>query len=771
METRDLFFKIIVLYFGCLGISFLAYSQTTNDTFLYESHKAPESPAVIDLTDGYKIIVENNLHTITDENGRHVTAVGYQQVGWVNGSYTPVNGYIGYKNNDLWGLLHLKSTKVTSANYTSVIPYGENLVVASKRGVKTVQRSYGVINTNEKVVISFKYNFLTPAGVRLIAAKPVDNKNKYGLISKKEGVIIPFVYDKISALAGGQLSVVNNENKTALFSNDGIQLTPFAYDSILVLDKNLHLIDKNGKKGVIDTHGKVLVNPTYKKIARKEDGNLRGLPFSGWDLLTAENQLLQHLAYDTLKAINRSLLKATVGQYEYIIDHRDHPVTQLGKRKFGEFRNGFATFKEEGKYGAIANYSEIVIPAIYDSIIQYRDFFVTRRQVSQDNEWAIFNSKGQKINKISYDQIGEWSDGYFSVKKNGVWGFVNEYGHEVIKAKYDAVFNFNEGIAVVHHKKKHAVIDKFGRYIVPPNFHRVEIINPNVFVVKSHFNFAIYKRGVGGIYQGYYPLYGENGFIIEKTNSGKVGLFDPRGQRILTSEYDDIKVAVGGRLHVFGKDGKKGLLNRAGGILIGLEEGLEEVQLASEDFIGVRINKKYGFIDFNGKLRVANRYDSIGEFSESMAPINLLGRWGYIDKIERLKIQPKYQKAGSFKNETAVVGKNNRYGIINKSGQELVKVTYDKIARNSFGNYLTYLRNKAGLVSNNGYEVIFPKYESVTDLGNGYFIVGNYGKFGLINEKGAGTIPVKYKKLQYDKASDLFFGLKAVDWENVTINE
>ena len=748
---------------------FSANSQTINDTYLYESHSESARSSTIDLPDGFQIVIKDNLYTIIDQNKKGINAVPYKKVGWTDNSYDFVNGYIGYQNNDLWGLFHLKSSKTTSPNYTSVVPYEENLIVASKRGENTIQRSYGVINTSEKVIVPFNYNFLAPAGVRLIAMKPVDNQNRYGLISKKEGTIIPFIHNKISALPGGQLSVVNNENKTALFSNEGVQLTPFEFDSLSPLDHNLHLIDKNGKKGAINTKGKVVINPGYKKITKSPEGILKGLPFSSWHLLTARNQLLQNLEYDTIALINKSLLKATIGQYEYLIDIKDHPVTKLEKRKFGLFENGYSTFKEDGKYGAIANYGELIIPAVYDSIVHYQGFFVTRKQVSRNHEWSIFNGDGIKANKISYDQIGEWGDGYFSVKKNGVWGFVNEYGHEVIKAKFDSVFSFHEGVAMVYHKNKYAVIDKFGRYVVPLNYHMVEIINSNIFLVKSHFNFAIYKRGKGEIYQTYYRLYEDNGFIVEKTNSDKVGLFDPNGQRILTTEYDHIKVAMADRLHVFGKDGKIGLLNRSGGILLGLEDGLKEVKFVNEGFIGVRINKKYGFIDFNGKLRIANRYDSIGTFSESMAAINLLGKWGYIDLIERFKIQPKYQTAGSFKNETAIIGKKNRYGIIDKDGQEVVRASYEKITRNQFGNYLTHSGKKLGLVKKDGFEIFFPKYESVTDLGNGYIIVGNRGKFGLLNEKGTSTIPMKYEKLQYDVNGGLYFGLKAAGWENINI--
>lgn len=759
----------ILSHLVCFGLFFSANSQSITNPVLYGSPSPPVGNQVINLQDGYKIVPEDNLYRIVNPKGKAITSEAFTQVGWADHSYTLVNGHIGYKNNDLWGLLHLKSKKTTFPNYTSIVPHGENTIIASKREQNTVRRTYGLITPSEKVIISFKYNLLEPAGEQLIAAKYVDNQNKYGLINKKDDVIIPFIYSKMIWLSGNQLAVVNDQNRTALFSNTGVQLTPFEFDSIVNLNDKWHLIDKKGKKGILSWEGKVVISPKYKKITKNSKGSLKGLPFPSWDLLNAENKLAKNLAYDTVVSVNKSLLKAAIGPYEYLIDLKENPVTEFVKRKFGTFHNGRSTFEEGGKYGAIGNYNELIIPAIYDSIIQYADFFVTRKQVSQNHQWSVFDADGNKINKISYDQIGPLSDGYFSVKKNGVWGFINEYGHEVIKARFDSVHCFSHGLAKVFHKNKYAVIDKFGRYVVPMDFEQIEIINQNIFVVKSYFNFAIYARDRGEIYQSYYPLYAENGFIVEKTNSGKLGLFNPEGQRILTTTHDYLKIGFAGKLHIIGKDGKIGLLNRQGGILLGLEDELEEVGLESEGFIGVRINKKYGFIDFNAKLRVANRYDSIAAFSESMAPIYLLGKWGYINKLERLKIQPKYHRAGNFKNETAIVGRGNQYGIIDKSGQELVKIGYDKIIRNQFDNYLTFSGKKIGLVKKDGYEVIYPKYESINDLGDGNIIIGNHGKFGLVNEQGISTIPMMYDKLVFDREIGLYFGLKKPKWENINI--
>ena len=92
--------------------------------------------------------------------------------------------------------------------------------------------------------------------------------------------------------------------------------------------------------------------------------------------------------------------------------------------------------------------------------------------------------------------------------------------------------------------------------------------------------------------------------------------------------------------------------------------------MINNDFIGIKLQSKYGFIDFNAKLRIANRYDSIGSFSENLAPIYLLNKWGYIDKIERIRIQPKYDFAGKFESQNAIVGRKGKYGIVTGRGKK-----------------------------------------------------------------------------------------------------
>src|SRR4029079_15798307 len=77
----------------------------------------------------------------------------------------------------------------------------------------------------------------------------------------------------------------------------------------------------------------------------------------------------------------------------------------------------------------------------------------------------------------------------------------------------------------------------------------------------------------------------------------------------------------------------------------------------SEGLIGIRRDGKYGFVDTRGRLRIANRYDSISDFHEGKAAIKLLGKWGYINNADQIVTQPQYQTVSDFHQGVALVRK------------------------------------------------------------------------------------------------------------------
>ncbi|HEE9620303.1 TPA: WG repeat-containing protein, partial [Campylobacter coli] len=56
----------------------------------------------------------------------------------------------------------------------------------------------------------------------------------------------------------------------------------------------------------------------------------------------------------------------------------------------------------------------------------------------------------------------------------------------------------------------------------------------------------------------------------------------------------------------------------------------------------VELNRKYGFMDKNGKIVIEPKFDSISSFREGLAKVGLNGKYGLIDKSGKIVIEPKF---------------------------------------------------------------------------------------------------------------------------------
>ena len=73
----------------------------------------------------------------------------------------------------------------------------------------------------------------------------------------------------------------------------------------------------------------------------------------------------------------------------------------------------------------------------------------------------------KKSAPITYDYVGDFSEGLAHVQLNGKYGFVNKSGEVVIPIKYDYARDFSEGLAAVQLNGKWGFINKSGKIIIP----------------------------------------------------------------------------------------------------------------------------------------------------------------------------------------------------------------------------------------------------------------------------------------------------------------
>jgi hypothetical protein len=194
----------------------------------------------------------------------------------------------------------------------------------------------------------------------------------------------------------------------------------------------------------------------------------------------------------------------------------------------------------------------------------------------------------------------------------------------------------------------------------------------------------------------------------------------------------------------------------------------EKIFPATEGLRGIKKNGKFGFIDDEGRLRIANRYEDIKPFSEGLAAVKIRNKWGFINRDEKIIIQPAYEDVSPFQNGYARIQQNKMHGLLSDEGKLLLPARYHGIRVLENGRMLLTQNNLKGIADAMGNVLLQPKYNSVHDLDNGYIIVEQDGKYGLVTLRGLSTIPQVFDALVYDHEKNRYFALKKSAW--VTLN-
>ena len=198
----------------------------------------------------------------------------------------------------------------------------------------------------------------------------------------------------------------------------------------------------------------------------------------------------------------------------------------------------------------------------------------------------------------------------------------------------------------------------------------------------------------------------------------------------------------------------------------------------SEGLAAVKLNDKYGYIDWKGTIVIPAVYEEANNFVNNMALVKLNGKMGCIDRSGNIIIPLLYDYFSDFSEGLAVVragdkcsfidvngkkvfsidfdGANGFYkgrarvtykgkeGIIDKTGAFIVPAKYRYIERFEEGKAGVRLNDKWGFIDENGKEIIPAIYDYVTSFSNGMAAVELNGKWGYIDSAGNLAVPAIY---------------------------
>ncbi len=140
--------------------------------------------------------------------------------------------------------------------YTLPTLYTEAKNVASQLGYTNITGEYENIR-------ALVYGFIV-----------VGNQNNFGVINLRGEEVISVKYSEIEFIQNVQEFFVYAANTIGLLSSEGDEIiTPTAYDDISVLnaEKQLYLVQKNGKYGVLNRQGEVVIHAEYDQIGLEDE--------------------------------------------------------------------------------------------------------------------------------------------------------------------------------------------------------------------------------------------------------------------------------------------------------------------------------------------------------------------------------------------------------------------------------------------------------------------------------------------------------------------
>lgn len=682
----------------------------------------------------FSLFEENGKVGLKDEEGEVLIPANYDAIGWSNGKLSIVDKVVGYRSGGLWGLIHTSNKLVTAAEFAELRPGEGSFLVAKKKSTLSQRALFGIINTSGKTVIPFLYDGLQLSNMRAIVISRSGTRFHSGLLDFSNEVLIPLEYQRIYSLGSLRFAVENFDNKTAIFSDDGSQVTGFLIDSISAFRNNFAVVYQNQRQGLIDRNGQVVVKPLYGELRFTKAGAIEARNMDCWSFLDAENHLMGQQLAEAVIPLSPQHYAIRSGGKVQLADNEFRPLNPAFFSSLGAFSDGVALCRTAAGSGAIDTKGKIVLSPAYHQLIVDGDVYLACTDARYKNAWTVLDASGKPLTQKHYEYIGPFNGKFRPVKSRGFWGAINPAGKEIISCVHDSLIQRKADLVAVKFKGEYGVIDLAENWIVTPQPNRLQILND-----ETYFEFdgktTFLKSFTGNIiYFSDNRLDFDGRHIREHLPNGAYWIVDMNGVIMDRSSQPD---------------------------------EAEQVFAESEGLRAIRKDGKYGFIDEQGRLRIANRYEEVKPFSEGMAAVRIMNQWGFIDAGEKLVIQPVYDGVENFRNGVAIVRSNGYSGLIDASGKIVLPLRYEEIVLNPYNRWIVRQGGLYGLADAGGRVLIHPRYDELTDTGNGYAIVRRQQKSGLLTLGGVSTIPMVYDGLVLDAYHDRYMALKRSGWETV----
>lgn len=433
--------------------------------------------------------------------------------------------------------------------------------------------------------------------------------------------------------------------------------------------------------------------------------------------------------------------------YRFQTDQSDHlliktPSGFIDERydSISPFQNGLAVVKKNGNFGVINVRNKKIVEPKYKQL--YFENKLIRVQ-DQDGAWGLFDTHGKMIVPPSYDYIGQYSNGLIPVCFSEKWGYINKQGYMFISFQYDSAGSFINDFAIVKSGNKLQLINKENKV-------RIDSL-PGIWTSLPNNTFY-HQDTTTGKFTLYFPYLEQNSitgdllsFSFDSvrgipgtpfcliTNNHKQGISTNKGEIIIPPLYDAIYMDQRKRFFILHNEEKIYAADQSGITTLSDTAIGGHVLFYSEYFFGIKKGTQYGFVDDQGRIRIATRYDGVRPFDHDKAQVKLQGKWGVVDRAETFVVQPSYDSVGRPLNGLIPVLAADKWGLVNNKDKTIIQHAFDELYAYQNQGWVTRKEEKYGVISLDGKNFANPQFEGAHPLNNELFAYKENGKWGVKN--------------------------------------
>ncbi len=430
--------------------------------------------------------------------------------------------------------------------------------------------------------------------------------SKWGVINNKG--------DKLSNISYDEMVIIPDSTKNIFIVTYDVDYTNGTFKTKAINEKNEQLFSNYTNVSALvnyDTSNKVWYNNEVLKFER--DGKYGLIDFSGKEVLPANYEDIS-----TMQGIEKTLILTKDGKYglynsvskTVFADTTYTSVAPFGKT----YNDGYIVKNENGKYGILGSEGKIILDATHDKIMKVSG---NDKYVVQDGvKTKLISKDGTTILETGFDEIIEIDGDNLVIKKAGKYGIINTTGETLIDPAFDylencfgdyyiaktagnyGVIKLNKDICIEIKYKDIKYRNDIASLICENEDYTSDIYNRELkFVLTGTISKVDSEKGyirarVGNEYKYYNLQYQEitnkealknNTLFLVKEN-GKYGYVNKDGQKVVDCIYDDAQEQNQYGFCAVNKDGKWGVLQQNGSIL--LEPSVSLDNNISIDFIG-----------------------------------------------------------------------------------------------------------------------------------------------------------------------------------------